>query len=143
MNEVSPSEAYELMQKDPEYIYLDCRSVQEYEDGHPVKAINIPLLHFMPGLGMSPNDDFADVVQANIPKDAKLLIGCKSGGRSARACMMLSQLGYENVTNVRGGFHGAPNNFGQPGEPGWSAVGLPTCSDCAEGDKYETLANKR
>ncbi|HYM00691.1 MAG TPA: rhodanese-like domain-containing protein [Blastocatellia bacterium] len=141
MKEVSPSEAYDLMEKDPEYIYLDVRSVPEYEAGHPVRAINIPLLHATAG-GMVPNDDFIGVVEANVPKDAKVVIGCKSGGRSARACQMLSQIGYENVANVRGGFHGAADAFGQVSEPGWSMLNLPTCGDCKDEKHYSSLASR-
>ena len=43
MKEISPQEAYELMQRDPEIIYLDVRSVPEFEAGHAPGAINIPL----------------------------------------------------------------------------------------------------
>lgn len=142
MKEVSPKEAYELLENDPEYIYLDVRSVPEFEAGHPEKAINIPILHFTAGLGMSPNADFPAVVEANLPKDAKIVIGCKSGGRSAQACAVMSQMGYTDVTNVRGGFVGAMNNFGQVVEPGWSMLELPTSVDSDDAARYETLAGK-
>ena len=117
MKDISPQEAYDLMEKDPEVIYLDVRSVPEFEAGHPTGAINIPLLHFIPRAGMAPNEDFPAVVDANLPKDAKLVIGCKSGGRSANACQIMSQMGYTDVTNVRGGFSGAGDMFGRVTEP--------------------------
>jgi rhodanese-related sulfurtransferase len=142
MKEVNAQEAYDLMQSDPEYIYLDVRSVPEFEAGHPPGAINIPLLHFTPGAGMSPNQEFISVVEAALPKDAKLVIGCKSGGRSARACDVMSQMGYTNVANVRGGFVGAMDNFGRVTEPGWSMRNLPTCTECTDAARYETLATK-
>lgn len=142
MKELNAQEAYALMQSDPDYIYLDVRSVPEFEAGHPPRAINIPLLHFAPGAGMSPNPDFAAVVEATLPKDAKLVIGCRSGGRSARACEMMSQLGYNNVANLRGGFVGAMDHAGRLVEPGWSMQNLPTCTDCADEARYETLAEK-
>jgi rhodanese-related sulfurtransferase len=112
MKEVNPKEAYELMQNDPEYIYLDVRSTMEFEDGHPVGAVNVPIMNFTPGFGMS-------------PKDAKLVIGCKSGGRSAQACVIMEKMGYTNVANVRGGFVGAVDQMGRLVEPGWSMVDLP------------------
>ena len=142
MKEVSPKEAYELIESDPEYIYLDVRSVPEFEAGHPEKAINIPILHFTPGAGMSPNQDFPAVVEANLPKDAKIVVGCKSGGRSAQACAVMSQMGYTNVTNVRGGFVGAMDNFGRVVEPGWSMLNLPTSVESDTEARYETLAAK-
>jgi rhodanese-related sulfurtransferase len=144
MNEVSAQEAYDLMKSDPDIIYLDVRSVPEFEAGHPQGAINIPIMHFNPGAGMSPNPEFTSVVEANLPKDAKLLVGCKTGVRSARACDALSQLGYNALTNVRGGFVGAMDNTGRIVEPGWSMQNLPTCSQCKEGARYDSLhANKK
>jgi rhodanese-related sulfurtransferase len=142
MKEVSSQEAWDLLQSDPAYIYLDVRSVQEFQAGHPKNAINIPLLHIEPGSGMSPNPDFAAVVEASLPKDAKLVIGCKTGGRSARACEVLSQMGYTNVANVRGGFVGATDNTGRLVEPGWSMLDLPICARCTADAEYETLAAK-
>jgi len=73
MKEMNAQEAYELMQRDPEYIYLDVRSVPEFEAGHPIKAINIPIMHLTPG--MSPNPEFSSVVESSLPKDAKLIVG--------------------------------------------------------------------
>src|ERR1051325_10945987 len=125
MKEINSQEAYELLQNDAETIYLDVRSVPEFEAGHAPGAINIPLLHFTPGQGMAMNEDFPAVIEATLPKDAKLIVGCKSGGRSANACQMMSQMGYANLTNLRGGFVGAADNFGRVTEPGWSMLNLP------------------
>ena len=142
MKEVSPKEAYDLMQEDPEYIYLDVRSIPEFEAGHAPGAINIPILHFDPGTGMKPNGDFTEVVVAALERDAKLLIGCKAGGRSARACEVLSQMGYSNVANIRGGFVAATDNAGRVIEPGWSMLNLPTCTECKAESHYDALAAK-
>lgn len=142
MKELSAQEAYELIEGDPECIYLDVRSVAEFEAGHPEKAINIPILHFNPGTGMTPNEDFPAVVEANLPKDAKLVVGCKTGMRSARACDVLSQMGYTDVANVRGGFSGMTDNFGRLMEPGWSTLNLPTSTESRDEARYETLAAK-
>jgi rhodanese-related sulfurtransferase len=142
MKELSAQEAYDLLQSDAEFVYLDVRSVPEFEAGHAANAINIPIMHFTPGTGMSPNPDFPAVVEASLPKDAKLVVGCKTGVRSARACELMSQMGYTNVTNVRGGFVGAMDNLGRVVEPGWSMLNLPTCNQCTDEARYETLAAK-
>ena len=142
MKELSAQEAHDLMEAYPEYTYLDVRSVPEFEAGHPPRAINIPIMNFAPGVGMSPNQDFAAVVDATLAKDAKLVVGCKTGGRSARACEVMSQMGYTNVANVRGGFVGAMDNVGRVTEPGWSMLNLPTCTECGDEARYETLAAK-
>ncbi len=140
MKEVTPEQAYELMTSDPKVIYLDVRSVPEFEAGHAVRAINIPLLHMTPGQGMTPNPDFVRVVEANLPKDAHIVVGCKTGGRSARACDIMSQLGYAEVANVLGGFVGQSDNTGQVVQPGWSMLNLPQCSTCMDDARYEWLA---
>jgi rhodanese-related sulfurtransferase len=136
MKEVNAQEAYEIMQKDPEVIYLDVRSVPEFEQGHPEKAKNIPIMDFVPGMGMVPNQEFTKVVDANLPKDAAILVGCKSGGRSARAIEIMSQMGYQNLTNVRSGFVGAMDMTGRVVEPGWSMLNLPQCKGCQESYEY-------
>ncbi len=125
MKEVSPKEAYELMQDDKGYTYLDVRSTMEFDEGHPAGAVNVPIMNFTPGFGMRPNPDFVQTIEEQFPKDAKLVIGCKSGGRSAQACQIMEKMGYTDVANVRGGFVGAVDNFGRLVEPGWSMLDLP------------------
>lgn len=142
MKEMNAQEAYDLLKQEPETIYLDVRSIPEFEEAHPVGAINVPLLHFAPGMGMIPNDDFVGVVEANLPKDAKILVGCKTGGRSARACDLLAQAGYQNIANVRGGFLGVVDHFGRLLEPGWSMLDLPVCKSCKAESHYESLSSK-
>ena len=142
MKEVTPNEALNQIQNDPQTIYLDVRSIPEFEQGHPMRAINIPLLHFLPGMGMMPNEDFQRIIESNLPKDATLLIGCKTGGRSAKACEILEALGYSKVANVRGGFIGVMDQMGRVTEPGWSLLNFPVCTSCTEDARYETLAAK-
>lgn len=142
MKELNAQEAHDLLQSDREYTYLDVRSVPEFEAGHPAGAINIPIMDLAPGVGMTPNPDFAAVVEATLRKDAKLLVGCKSGVRSARACEAMSQMGFTDVANVRGGFVGAVDNLGRVTEPGWSMLNLPLCKECDEEARYEALKAK-
>ncbi len=142
MKEVSPQEAHEILKNDPDSIYLDVRSEQEFDASHAAGAINIPILHFDPARGMYPNEDFTAVVEANIPKEARLIVGCKSGGRSARACEVMAQMGYTDATNMRGGFVGAADNFGRLVEPGWSMLDLPISTDLDDEASYEALKAK-
>ncbi len=89
--QVTVQEAAELMKQG--YKYLDVRSVPEFEAGHPEGALNIPLLHSQGGR-MASNPDFQAVAQGNLPKDEKLLVGCKMGGRSSQAAAILEASGY-------------------------------------------------
>lgn len=132
---VSPAEAAEMMEKEG-YVYLDVRSIPEFEDGHPTGAFNIPLLHLGP-MGMEPNPDFVAVFEATFEKDAKIVIGCRSGGRSMRACQMLIPMGYPNLVDNKAGFEAGS------GEPGWGRAGLPTSTEAQPGRDYESLSQKK
>lgn len=68
---------------------VDVREADEYEDGHVPGAILVPLSELEARV-----DD--------VPSGQPVLVICKSGGRSARACAFLAPLG-RDVTNVAGG----------------------------------------
>ena len=120
-------------------VYLDVRSIPEFEQGHPQGAFNVPLLHLDPATGqMRPNPEFLPVVRANFPPDTAMVIGCKMGGRSQQACEILSSAGYGHVANVLGGFSGAP----QMGQRGWLQEGLPLDTATDPAREYTALHKK-
>lgn len=122
-------------------VYVDVRSVPEFEKGHPAGARNVPLLHFDQSTGgMRPNPDFLAVMQANFAPEAPLLVGCQMGGRSAQAGQALIAAGYQDVTNVSGGFGGARDRMtGQVVAEGWADAGLPVEQDTPAGSGYDEL----
>ena len=136
---VSPEEARDLMDKEG-YSYLDVRSVPEFAAGHPTGAYNVPLLDMGP-MGMTPNADFMAVVEKAFPRDAKLVVGCKAGGRSAKAAAMLEQAGFTNVVDQKNGFDGAPQPTGGV-DPGWRPRGLPTSTAAESGRAYDALKSR-
>ena len=139
---IMPEEAVRLMTEE-DYIYIDVRSIPEFEAGHPDPAVNIPLLHADTGTGrMIPNPDFIKVVEANYSKDTKLVMGCRTGQRSARAADLLQQAGYATVVNMRCGYAGEMNQFRQVINAGWMELGLPTSTENGDGVSYEFLASK-
>ena len=85
---VSPEEALDLMHGEG-YVYLDVRSVPEFVHGHPTGAYNVPLIHMGPA-GSQPNAHFLEVVQKRFPKDARLVVGCKTNGRATQAALLRS-----------------------------------------------------
>lgn len=137
---ITPLEAKELHDGGDHHL-VDVRSEGEFAAGHAVGAVNVPLAHMGPG-GMSPNPDFLRTMQANFAPDAKLVLNCKGGGRSARACAMLAENGYSNLYNMDGGFHGRFDPMGQLAQPGWSLCDLPSTTDADEDASYETLRSK-
>ena len=115
--------------------YLDVRSIPEFEMGHPAGAFNIPLLHLDDQTRqMRPNAEFVEVVRANFPVDAPLLVGCQAGARSVHACQLLANAGYTNLANVRGGFGGSHD-----GDPGWVQSALPIETATPPGHDYAAL----
>ena len=138
---VSPQEADSLL-KDEGYVYLDVRSIPEFDAGHTAGAYNIPLMHATPS-GMRPNGDFMSVVGAVFPKDSKLVVGCRSGNRSLRAAEALVAAGFENVVDQRAGHGGVRDAFGQLQEPGWAEAGLEVTTKPHPDRTYEALLYRR
>lgn len=136
---VTPQEAAELMTAG--WTYVDVRSIPEFDGGHPSGAINIPLMHATGGR-MVPNGDFQKVMQAHFPPDTKLVLGCKSGGRSMQALSILAGLGYQNLVDVRGGFGGERDGLGRSTAPGWAESGLPVATQPEPGRAYADLQSK-
>ena len=131
---VSPEDARALMDREG-YVYVDVRSIPEFEAGHPEGAYNVPIAHLGPG-GMAPNPDFVDVMEKTFAKDARIVVGCRSGGRSLQAASILQSVGFTDVVDQRAGFEGAG------GEPGWRPKGLPTSIDPEPGRDYHALRDK-
>ncbi|HLK41181.1 MAG TPA: rhodanese-like domain-containing protein [Polyangiaceae bacterium] len=119
---ISPQEANGLMSEG--WTYVDVRTVEEFEAGHPPGAVNVPLM-LLTGGGMSQNAAFATAMKATFGQDAKIVVGCKAGGRSLKAAQILLGEGFRNVVDQRAGWDGGRNPFGQITDPGWSRVGLP------------------
>ncbi len=76
---------------DPEWMVLDVRSIDEYEDGHIPGSVNT---YFGT---LSNNLD-------KVPRDKHLAVYCTGGVRSSMACSILLRNGYTKVYNVLGGF---------------------------------------
>ena len=141
ISQLEPPQAHDLLMSNRDSVYLDVRTENEFAQGHPAGAINIPVV-FIKGPGqMEVNDDFVAVAEKTLPKGKKLIVGCLSGGRSQRACEMLEQAGYADLTNVRGGFGGARDASGQVIVAGWRDAGLPVSSDLGE-CAYQALRKK-
>ncbi len=119
IRQVTPAEAARQLQAEPSALYLDVRTPEEFDAGHPAGARNVPVMLFDPATRRPrPNADFLPVVQRHLAPGATLLVGCQSGMRSQRACELLAEAGYTDLANVRGGFGGSEDT------PGWKDSGL-------------------
>ncbi len=142
IKEINPQEAYELLKTGDGCVYIDVRTVPEFESGHPEGAVNIPIAFPDPTRGMVINQEFTQVVQAHYPKELTIIVGCQAGPRSNTAAGLLQEAGYENVSSVRGGFGGMRDPSGQVIAPGWSSLGLPVSQEKGEDVSYESLVAK-
>ena len=134
---VDPDEAAQLI--DEGWSYLDVRSVAEFAEGHAPGAYNIPLLDFAPGQGLKPNPNFLLEVLAAFQPERPLVVACKAGGRSARAAAMLTESGFTNVVDMRGGFYGEVSPNGTVSCPGWATRGLPVVAGDEPGRNHSDL----
>jgi len=132
-----PAGARDLLQEGG-WIYVDVRSVEEFEEGHVPGALNVPLL-FLGPIGMQPNPDFVTTCERIFARDAKLVLGCRMGGRSARACELLARAGFENLVNMHGGFLGFAGP-GAPPQPGWMACGFEVSREAKPEETWEGLS---
>ena len=89
--QVSMEEGLELMEADSDYILLDVRRDDEFEEGHIPGAINIP------------NESIGTEEIAELPdKNQTIYVYCRSGNRSKQASQNLVDLGYTNVIEFGG-----------------------------------------
>ncbi len=136
---IGPREAKERMENG--WIYVDVRSIPEYEEGHPEGAFNVPWRHATPS-GMEPNPNFLQVMERCFGKDAKLIVGCRSGGRSLQAAETLAAAGFRHVADQRAGFEGKRDPFGGYVEAGWKPSGLPVAQGSEPGRGYRELCER-
>lgn len=114
IKQISVEEVQTILSDNPNQVYIDVRTEQEFLNGHVPGSINIPAFVMNHEIGsMQPNlDDLLQQVETKFKKDHQLIIGCQMGGRSQAACEYLQGSGYENLCNVAGGFSAwAKNKF--------------------------------
>lgn len=85
---------FEKLQADDNAVILDVRTEDEWNDGIIPNAINIDIYK---GQG------FIYQVE-ELDKSKNYYVYCKAGGRSAQACSLMNQLGFETTYNLMGGF---------------------------------------
>ena len=88
---VSMNDIEKIMNENENYIILDVRTIEEYNDGHIPSAICIP------------NETIDENVVNKLPnKEQLILIYCRSGNRSKQATTKLKDLGYLNLIEFGG-----------------------------------------
>mgnify|MGYP006368588891 FL=1 len=81
------------LEADEKAVILDVRTEDEYNDGIIASALNIDI-HQGPA--------FISAIEA-LDKSKNYYVYCRSGARSAKACEIMNELGFENAYNLLGG----------------------------------------
>lgn len=101
MKEISVEELKQKIDSGEKINLIDCREPHEYEEAN-LGAQLIPLGKFQT----------MQVEEIEHLKDEEVIIHCRSGKRSAMACMILDQMGFKNTCNVVGGILEWQEKFG-------------------------------
>lgn len=93
ITEVSPKDALEVHARNAA-TFLDVRELNEANLGKIPGAVHLA------------RGSLEGKVEAVLPRDARIVVYCAGGSRSALATDTLRQMGYENVSSLAGGFRG-------------------------------------
>ena len=88
---VGPADSVNLINHQ-DAIVLDVREIKEYQGGHILNSIHIPQSALA-----------KRITELEKYKSRPVIVGCRSGSRSAFACGLLKKQGFENVYNLSGG----------------------------------------
>ena len=88
---LTPEQAKEIIDEGEEFILLDVRTEEEYEESR------------IPGALLIPDFEIEIRVQNEIPdKNTVILVYCRSGRRSEKVSLQLIELGYTSVFDIGG-----------------------------------------
>lgn len=127
--ELSPPEAWELLDRDPEAVLVDVRSEAEWMFvGVPditelgKKLVTVSWNLWPSGTG---NPEFLQQLAEIGVSEGPVLFICRSGIRSKAAAQAATAAGIAPSHNVTQGFEGDLDELGHRGGAGWRAAGLP------------------
>jgi rhodanese-related sulfurtransferase len=124
MKHLTPREAFDYLQSNPNAVFVDCRSEMEFLFvGHPKGSILIP---WQDGLDFDVNPDFLGHVRKAASFNRPVVLICRSGNRSKVAGHYLEKHGFPEVYNVLYGFEGELDETRhRNARNGWRVEGLP------------------
>lgn len=106
IDEIKPEEVGEKLNSDEDFVLLDVREKDEWEDSRIAGADYL-------GKGIIERD-----IETEYPdNDQEIILYCGGGYRSALAADNLQKMGYNNVKSLAGGFRS------------WTEAGLPIKKD--------------
>jgi rhodanese-related sulfurtransferase len=125
---VTPQEAYQLLQIQPNARLIDVRTDAER---HWVGQVAVAPgrqagIEWSSWPGGAQNPRFAEQLEQVAARDDVLLCLCRSGVRSRHATKLATELGYANAFDILEGFEGDKDSEGHRKQVGgWCKAGLP------------------
>ena len=109
-------------------LLVDVRSAEERKFvGHVPDSLHVP---WATGTSLTRNPRFVRELEAKTGKNARVLLLCRSGKRSALAAEAAAKGGFTQVFNVLEGFEGEiDGQQHRGGQDGWRFHGLPWVQD--------------
>jgi rhodanese-related sulfurtransferase len=109
-------------------VLVDVRSAEERKFvGHVPESLHVP---WATGTALTRNPRFVRELEAKTGKDARVLLLCRSGKRSALAAEAAAKAGFTQAFNVLEGFEGEiDENQHRGGQDGWRFHALPWVQD--------------
>ena len=129
--DLSPQEAWTLLQSDPKARLVDVRTSAEWNfvgiTDLSTLGRDAALVEWQTLPAMQVNPDFvAQAAKACRETEAPVLFLCRSGARSRSAAIAMTRAGYLKAYNIAGGFEGDLDPERHRGRKnGWKASGLP------------------
>ena len=126
MRNLLPQEAWALIQRQPDALFVDVRmEIESLYVGRPPGVENIPWYEY-PDLTPDPERFCAAVEREAGSKDRTIVLICRSGKRSSDAGKVLESAGFADVVNVVHGFEGDLDaQFRRSTLNGWRFDNLP------------------
>ena len=94
MKELSQEEWKEQVKSDDNAVILDVRTEEEVEEGYIPDAKNLDIYK---------GQEFVNELE-KLDKSKNYYVYCRSGARSAQACTLMDQMGFNKTFNLVGGF---------------------------------------
>jgi len=94
IKEVTPQDVRRMQDGGGRAVLVDVREDREWNLGHVAGAVHMS------------RGTLEQKIEQSVPRDRTVVLYCASGNRSALAADILRQMGYTDVSSMKGGFRG-------------------------------------
>ena len=92
IREISPRDALQARERGEPIVFLDVRDLHEVKLGRIPGAVHVS------------RGNLETKIESAVPRDARVIIYCATGNRSALAAVTMEEMGYGDVASMAGGW---------------------------------------